>query len=228
MQGKDIINKVRELLRDTQKKMWSDDELYLMLDAAVNQYSEDSGIFCGIFNIKPDINEKFNYPDDYIHFLYGWNDKGDSISPASIDDIWDINMRGDIRYIYDDASSKGQYEIYPLKNITVIHDNLSAEYGVYNYGYGVLVKPFDYGLAFSVCGYNFAGDILYCRKAKVEEISDYTALIYKILELANLTDSEFADVNMATFFRNNYNARLARFKQNKHKTTGYYKTGIFY
>lgn len=228
MKKENITAKVRFFLHDENKELWSDDELLSMLDEAAKQYSADTEIFCGVFNIVPNIDGGFNYPEDYIHFLCGWTGGGNAIQICSVHDIWDFDRQGEIEYIYDDASSCGSFNIYPEQNINVVYDTFSGDYGIYSGDYGVFEKPFEYGLVCSVTAYEFTGDIIYCRIADAEEIQDYTALIYKVLELAHSTESEFANSNMATLFRNSYNSRIARFKQNKHKTAGYYSTGIFY
>lgn len=228
MKKEDIINKVRFYLHDTEKLLWRDEELESMLFEAVRQYSADTAIFCGVFDIVPTIAGEFKFPKDYIHFLVGWNKFGDTIQACSVKNIWDFNRQGEIEFIYDDASSNGSFNVYPEKNINVIYDTFSGDYGVYSFDYGVFEKPFDNGLVYSITAYEFSGDIIYCRIADIEEVQDYTALVYKVLELAHSTESEFADINMAKLFRNSYNSRVARFKYNKHKTTGYYSTGIFY
>lgn len=228
MKKQDIINKARFYLHDENKEIWSDEELSFFADEAAKQYSADTGIYCGTFDIVPDADGNFRYPADYIHFITGWNSEGTSVNAASVRDIWDFDRKGEIECIYDDASSEGMYNIYPERTITVRYDIAKDDYGVFYHGYGLLENPFEYGLVYAVKGYEFAGNIIYCRIADAEDIQDYTALIYKILELAHCTESEFADSSMAQLFRNNYNSRTASFRQNKHKTAGYYSVGTFY
>lgn len=228
MKKEDIISKVRFFLHDENKDLWSDEELIRMTDEAARQYSADTEMFCGSFYVAPDEYGNFNYPENYIHFLCGWNSEGGRIQPCSVHDIWDFDRAGEIEYIYDDATSQGSYSIYPEKEIRTVYDIASDDYGVFSSDYGVMKYPLDYGLTYSIVGCEFAGDIIYCRAADAEEIQDYTALVYKVLELAHTTESEFADPRMASVFRNSYNSRIARFKHNKHKTAGYHSAGIFY
>lgn len=228
MQKKDIVDKVRFFLHDEKKELWSDDELSAFVDAAAWQYSADAGIFCGSFDIVPDIDGNFYYPENYIHFLCGWNNEEKQIDAISVHDIWDFDREGEIEYIYDDASTKGTFNIYPFKNIKVDHNIIQGDYGVYFDGYGVMTNPADYGTVHRGYRYEYAGNILYCRAAVVEEIQDYIAVVYKALEYAHGTESEFADPGMMRLFSNSYNSRIARFKHNKHKTAGYYSAGIFY
>jgi hypothetical protein len=228
MKKEDIADKVRFYLHDENKVLWSDEELYFLIDEAALQYSKDTEIFCGVFNIHPDINGDLNYPDDYIHFLCGWNVNGQAIEAISVNDIWDFDRQGEIECIYDDVSSAGTFEVYPEKDIKVSYNVATDDYGVLCHDYGLLEYPLEYGIVYSVAGFEFAGDIIYCRRADVQEIADYTALIYKTLELAHSTESEFADINMARLFRDSYTNRIARFKHNIKDISGYSATGIFY
>jgi hypothetical protein len=230
-----FVKKLRMFLADPEGKIWDDVEINTLLNEALKQYCKDSGAFTGSFDFYPDKNGTYHYPDDYADFMIGWNTEDQEITPATARELFvrscrDVSRTGEPEYIFDDLDSCGSFSLYPVpeamqnrKDITITPD-----FGeISDSQYGVFAAD-AYGTTLSVDVFDFAGTIIYRRTGNFEEVKDYMAVICYALNLAYCADSEFANPELAAYWKNMYRSRIAVFGRVAHENTGRTVSGNFY
>jgi hypothetical protein len=211
------LKKMRLFLADPDGKIWSDTELYTLIDEALKQYCIDAGVFTGSFDLCPDSNGVYHYPDDFGKFLTGWNVQGDEITPSTARELFvrshnSSDRTGDVRYIYDDLSAYGDFAVYPLPvNMQNIHHiTITPEWGeIYNSDYGVFVSD-GYGTTENIDAFDYSGTIYYRKKGNCEDVKDYMAVICYALSAAYRADSDLANSDLSQYWKNIYKTRLAK------------------
>jgi len=226
----ELVKLVRRYLADPESKVWNDAEVEDMIRRAALRYSEDAACFHGFFNFFPNECGSFDYPEDFIAFLAGWNDEEDPVFAGAEHQVpgCELDRPGAPRIIYDDLTGPGKYRLAPSPTEKQERTSLSVDtFGEVNPPeFGVV----DRGLGVVCCavGYNFAGDAAYIRYAELEEIRDHMALVYHALYQAHSTDAELANPAYAQWYLARYNERVAMFGQIKHKNTGLARPGNFF
>ncbi len=215
MDKKGYLSKLRFFLADTEGKMWDDTELFTLLDDALRKYCFDSGSFVGQFDFFPDKDGVYHYPDDFCSFMIGWNDDGREILQGTGRELFvrsyrDASRQGKVEYVFDDLDSYGAFSLFPLpadgqnaKTVSIAPDYgeiIGSEYGVY--------ATSDYGLTLSVTAFDHAGTFFYHRMGTFEEVKDYMAVICYALFLAYNADSDFANPDIAAYWKRMYKSRL--------------------
>lgn len=219
------VNKLRLFLADPGAKIWDDVELNTLLDEALKQYCKDSGAFTGSFDFHPDSEGKYHYPEDFADFMIGWNTAGQEITPASARELFmrsqrNANPTGEAEYIFDDRDLYGNFSLYPVpkqnsQNITITPANGE----IFDNSYGVFLTD-GYGTTFSVDRFDYAGTVYYRKTGRFEDVKDYMAVICYALYLSYNVDSEFANAELAAYWKNMYKSRLAVFGRVVHNNTG--------
>lgn len=115
MRKEEIKKIVRQYLFDVEGKVFDDEEILRWIEDAARSYSEDAECFAWHFEIRPDADGKYRYPDDYICYLTGWNADGLEIEPNGAEEIGKqkVNYRtaaGQPEWIFDGMSDPGEYE----------------------------------------------------------------------------------------------------------------------
>lgn len=222
-----LIDKMFFFLADPQGKMWREIEIQQLLENAAKQYSIDSCAYIGKFDLMPDAEGNYIYPEDFAGFLIGWNKSGKEIRPATSVELFEKQhtvsiKKGDPVYLYDNIVSAGEYRLVPIppanQNMTVA--SISPFWGeIYSNEFGVFAD-LGYGVSLTITEYDFAGEIFYYRYAKLEEIQDYMAVIYYALYLAYSNDSDFANSKQAGIYWQRYRSRVAAFDRVKASDIG--------
>lgn len=212
-----IIKKVRFFLADKKAIIWSDDELEDMIYQALEQYSFDSGLFTGTFNLVPDADGKYSFPDDFLGFLIAWNENGQEIKMTTSKELFEKqglpgDKKGSILYIYKDSSTLNGFEVYPQADLNVkvnaLLDERDKPWGEIIAGSAGVVDNGQWGLSLTLKEYIFGGDCVYTRVASLQEVKDYMALVYYTLYMAYSSDSEFANINLASSYLQQYKGRV--------------------
>ena len=229
------VAKLRLFLADPAEKIWSDLELKKLLEEAVKKYSVDSCAFVGTFDVVPDENGNYIYPDDFIGLIIGWNQNHKEIMSVTSTELFEkqhftSDHSGAAKYLYADLTRNGEYKLYPVpeNNQNVTATVIDPFYGeVETDDFGVLDTP-GYGTTFSITEYEFAGDCVYYRYAKIDEVQDYMALIYYAMYLAYSNMSELKNISKADFYLQNYKYRLDAFGKVKYKERSSANQAIYY
>jgi hypothetical protein len=234
MDIKGFAEKLKMYLADPYGKIWSEDEIYKLLDEALKQYCIDSGLFVGRFDFCPDENGIYHYPDDYAGFMIGWNNDGQEITQSSSIDLFSKNhnnfyKKGNAEYIYDDMSSYGDFKLYPENNTqNITYTTTDKQYGeIEDSGYGVFADG-AYGVTLSVSLFESAGEIYYHKLANYEDVKDCMAVICYALSLAYNTDADLANAENSNFWKKQYKNRIAVTGRIAYMNTGKNKTYNFY
>lgn len=230
-----IFEQLRMFLADPGGKLWPDEQLNDFLDQALIQYCKDAGCFTGKFNFHPDTMGIYHYPDDYVSYMIGWNERGKEIAPATGETIFDRKKRNAHRtghpdYIYEDYDSSGCFSVYPVPadNQNVKPIMINGNYGeINNNDYGVFVSA-GYGCTASVTSFDFSGTVYYRRVADFSKVKDYMALVCYAAYLAYNTDTDFGNADAAVFWRSRYEKRLSFFSAIEHYNNGKIYTEIYY
>lgn len=227
------VNKLRLFLSDPEGHIWDEVELNTILDEALKQYCKDSGAFTGRFDFYPDSDGKYHYPEDYSGFMIGWNKVGHEITPATARELFtrshrNANRTGEAEYIFDDRDLCGNFSLYPSpeqnsRSITVTPENGE----IFDNSYGVFLTD-GYGTTLSVDSFDFAGTVYYRKTGRFEDVKDYMAVICYALYLSYNIDSEFANAELAIYWKNMYKSRLAVFGRVVHNNTGRTVSGNFF
>ena len=228
-------DKLRLYLADPLQKIWQELELHKLLEEAVKQYSIDTCAFTGTFDLIPDEDGNYLYPDDFIGFVIGWNDHGREILPTSSFELFSVRRKsadavGDVKYIFADSASDGVYAVHPLPadNQNAVSVTLTPFWGeVFTDSFGV----FDidgFGTTLSVTEYTFAGDCVYYRHAAIDEIQDYMALIYYAMYLAYSNMSDLSGADKAEAFLQRYKYRVDAFNKVHYSERGVANKSQYY
>lgn len=209
------IKKLRMFLADPSGLMWNDNELERLINTSLRQYSIDSGLFKGTFDLIPDEDGRYFYPDDFAGLLIAWNKDGAEIEKTTFTELaeyrgYNTNRTGNAVFIYSDISDNGEYKVYPVpaNNQNTVEGDLRPVWGVLNNsGFGVADES-DWGVTSNVTEYDFAGDCVYMRYASMDEVKDYMAVIYYAMYLAYLADSDFGNTQLAEVYRYRYHSRV--------------------
>lgn len=230
------IRLMRRYLGDPAGMVWRDSDLSAMIDKASRDYAGDTMIFVGQFDFVPDLDGTYHYPDDFISFKAGWNEKGEPITPgSSLDLSWRdagyLSVAGSAERIFDDLDSSGEFRLYPnpsvMQNVSVIAD--MDPFGVFDEaGFGFELDGSGFGIIYLAYDYEYAGTVFYVKTGDSGDIGDYMAVVFGALALAFSEDSDFADSGKATFFREQYRRRIAKFMQIKTKCGGSWRQNIFF
>ena len=94
--------------------------------------------------------------------------------------------------------------------------------------YGIPTRTEDYGIPLKVCKFTKAGDVVFIRSERAENIPDYMALVYHVLYQAYNVDSDFSSPEKASLYNTQYRNRIARFGQMKSGNSSIRKRGKFY
>jgi hypothetical protein len=233
MDKQGFVNKLRLFLADPDEKIWDEVELNTLIDEALKQYCKDSGAFTGSFDFYPDKNGKYQYPDDFADFMIGWNIRGQEITPTTARELFmrsyrNSNRTGEAQYIFDDLDSYGAFALYPEPVQNAQSITITPAYGeIFDSGYGVFLDD-SYGTTLTVDSFDYAGTIYYRKLGRFEDVKDYMAVICYALYLAYNADSEFANAEIAAYWRNMYRTRIAVFGRVIHDNTGHTVSGNFY
>lgn len=234
-----FLRKLRLFLADPDGKVWDDIELNTFLDEALKKYCIDSGCLVGEFPIAHDENGIYHYPKNFCKFMIGWNIYGEEIIPSNARELFirsnnDSRRRGKIEYIYNDLSSHGDFSLYPnpikIYNPERINIPFSPDYGeILDNEYGVYLVA-DYGTTLTITTPNieYAGTIYYYKTGNYEDVKDYMAVICYALHLAYNADSDFANPDLAVYWKDIYNKRLGVLGRILHNNTGREVTVNFY
>lgn len=222
-----LIDKMFLFLADPQRKLWSDVEVRGLLEDAIKQYSKDSCAFIGRFDLMPDVNGKYIYPEDFAGFMIGWNKSGKEILPTTSIELFERQYgsnikKGDPIYLYDNIVSQGEYKIKPIpaNNQNVEAADITPFWGeIMQNDFGVFEDQ-GWGVVTELTEYEFAGDVYYYRYADCEEIQDYMAVIFYALYLAYSNDSDFANAKQADIYLRRYRMRIAAFNRIKVGSNG--------
>jgi hypothetical protein len=222
-----LTDKTFLFLADPQRKLWSDIEIRSLLEDAIKQYSKDSCAFIGRFDLMPDENGNYIYPDDFAGFMIGWNKNGKEICPTTSSELFERQYgsnikKGDPIYLYDNIVSRGEYKLNPVpeKNQNTITADISPFWGELPInGFGAFVDD-GWGVATALTEYDFVGDVYYYRYAECEEIQDYMAVIFYAVYLAYSNDSDFANAKQADMYLQRYRMRVAAFNRIKVSSNG--------
>lgn len=232
MDKKQFLDKLRSFIADPQGKIWDDVELYSFLDEALKQYSIDSGAFVGSFDFFPDKNGVYHFPEDFGHFMIGWNNNSQEIfqSCSTARKVAFAPVTGQVKYIYDDLVSHGDFSVKPLPadNQNLCDITITPDMGeIFDSEYGVFEDD-DYGTTLHVDIFDSAGTVFYSKIGNYEDVKDYMAIIAFALYLASCADSEFVDPARGEFWKNIYKSRLAVWGRVKHNNSGRQRAGNFF
>lgn len=236
MKISELIYRIREYLHDPDGKIWDDSELAEMIDRAAENYSSDTGIFRGHFNFVVDSDGGCNLPKNYIGFVAGWNDKGYHIENISVGELNRFYEQytatdGDAEFVFEDLDDIGRFRFCPNP---FKRQNITVYVPYYPYGipaapsYGIPTRTEDYGIPLKVCKFTKAGDVVFIRSERAENIPDYMALVYHVLYQAYNVDSDFSSPEKASLYNTQYRNRIARFGQMKSGNSSIRKRGKFY
>lgn len=222
-----FLRKLRLFLADPDGKVWNDTELSRLLDASLEKYCLDSGFSTGVFDFFHDSNGLYYYPEDFGRYLTGWNETGEEILPSTSRELFirrgmNSNLPGSAQYIYDDLGNHGEFILYPnpAQNQTVTVLRQENFYGeVIDDGFGVYITS-DYGTTFDVIKFEYYGTIYYRKICKYEEVKDYMSVISYALHLAYNSDSDFANADMASYWKSIYQSRIGVFSRVLHNNAG--------
>lgn len=235
MDKQDFLSIFRRYLSDPEKRIWSDDELDLLLDDARKQYCIDSALFTGKFFFAPDADGVYHYPEDYGSFLIGWDKAGREIIPSSAAELFDkqgraADLKGNARFIYDDHSSNGNFMLYPKPSDNQHFKLLESEdfYGeVTDDAFGVLLTD-EFGTTLDIESFDYEGVIYYRRICDYEEIKDYMGVICYALHLAYNTNTDVGSAETATAWRQQYKLRISIMGNISKSNTGLTRDGNYY
>ena len=227
MQKIDFLKKLRMFLADPDGKIWNDNELFVILDRALEQYCSDVKLFTGSLDFYPDPAGVYHYPENFVDFMVGWNSNGQEIKQATALTLFErsgynANRNGTPQYIFDDTESYGNFSVYPLpgNNQNSVTCTITPETGeVTDSNYGVFLTE-DYGTTLSIDVFDFAGTIFYHKKGEFQDIRDYMAIIYCAMSFAYTADSEFGNAQKAAYWYNIYSKRVAATKGVLHNNSG--------
>ena len=236
MKKSQLIEKIRVFLRDTNGKIWSDQELSSFFDNAADAYSADTECFRSQFFFCVNADGICKLPENYLKFLAAWNDNGQKILSISVREIQRFlpdytSVKGRPDFLYEEMDRIGTIRFSP----NPYERQKVAEYSVAGYGipdhaktYGIPDHGRSYGIPSSIRIFQKAGDLIYIRRENAENIRDYMALIYHALYQAYNNDSDFHDAEKAEFYKTQYQRRIARFGQMKPANISIRKHRKFY
>lgn len=221
------VAKLRLFLADAHSRIWQDDELSDFITQALQQYSIDCNIVSGTFDLIPDKNGKYFYPDNFAAFIIGWNSDSREIRSATAQELFEtrclnVNKKGQALYIYDNCSEPGAFSLAPVPpdNQNMIDWTVDGVWGdVALPSFGVIADN-NWGVTTSIFEYDFAGDCVYSRVAAIEEVQDYMAVIYYAMYLAYSVDSERANDQQAIFALSCYKQRTAAYNEAQKQNSG--------
>ena len=229
----DILQTIRKYLFDKNTTIFSDNELYQIMDKAAKQYCADTKIYKRHSDFVPAGDGTFLYPEDYICFESGYNESGVEVSITCSHDLAEkvpnySIVTGEARFIYDDTSTDRYFRMCPTPESSVVKYYLTTDYGVTENDFGVEIYGESYGCPYEVFTYNYVGDFQYVCDVAAEKIFDSMAIVYLSLSYAYLVDTEFSNPDLSNFYLGQYNGRVAKFNQIKTKNNGYNNVSIFY
>ena len=228
-----MLSQLRFYLADPIGKIWKDGFLNDLLDEALKQYSMDSGAFTGRFDFFPDSNGEYHYPEDFASFLIGWSKDGKQISPSTAAELFhrkhlSAEKKSDARFIYDDQSSKGVFQLYPCPEQYAAKVEFEPFYGeIIDGGTGVFTDE-NYGVTLSLTEFDFAGEIFYRKVGRFEDVKDYNAVIYYALFLAYNSDMDLGNADNAAVWLTRYKQRINHFSAIEYHNSGNGRTTNFY
>ena len=235
MNKKEFTDKLRLYLADADSKIWQDSELGDFLDEALKQYCTDACLFTGVYKFSPDEKGNYKYPSDWLGFKVGWNEKSDTLIPATGRELFVLNQKnqkvsGSAQYIFDDQYDHGYFSLYPKpgnnQNVKfMVQDNSFGE--IFDNSFGVFLNG-QYGTTLSLNSFDYSGEIYYIKLGSFEEVTDYMAVIYYALSIAYLADTELASSENSDFWKRMYRDRLSAFGRISFNNSGNFAAGNFY
>lgn len=114
MTESDYMNRLRLLLRDPDRLVWTDEALRQALDDGKREYCRRVPLLVGVFPAFPERDGSFRWPEDFHRFLYAVNVAGEEIAPASVRRAGErIDETGDPELIIDGGNLEYRFAPNP-------------------------------------------------------------------------------------------------------------------
>lgn len=221
MKRAEYLKVIREHLHDPEGKVWSDEELDRLLDAAAEAYSSDTRMFRAAAKIFPTESEfERNTPENHLAFYAGWNGRGMPLKLTTERELMAEDAEYGVRrsdceeYVYEPRGTIGRLCFYPaLSADACISYHPDFPYGVVHCfsGRGLPSGSTEYGIPTGVKIYPDYGEYIYIYAGDPEEVPDYRSLVYYVCYEAYLADGEFQNRSRAEFYFSEYRRRVKRY-----------------
>ncbi len=236
-------------MQDQDSDNWSDFDLANYLNAAQEVYVQRTGVLRGNMIIENNQDGKYEMPDDFLEFVFGYNQDYTEIKPISekrLRAIYGaaIGEAGSPLYIYpgDDLDS---FYLHPVPDVSITQEELDSDYGVisniddevFDSDFGVIASyddfPFDGELGVIATLdtiVSHGGVIHYIRKPllNIIEVRCPEALIWYAAARCLEQEGEMEQKNKATMCDQIFNSMIGVENKLSVKQTGKKARGTFF